>query len=84
MLRGALWIQLHDLILQLVKEDKIAKETPFATKALGHLSSPTPQSAKLLNSETVNGLDISDSLQNQTALCLISAAVSVENEMSIL
>lgn len=75
---------LHNLILQLVEEDKIAKETPFAIKALGHLSSPTPQSAELLNSGTVNGLDISDSLQNRTALCVISAVVSVENETNIL
>lgn len=63
--------QLHTLILQLVEEATIAKETtPFAVKALGHLSSPTPQSAKLLNSETVNGLDISDNLQNGPCLCV--------------
>lgn len=74
---------LIQLILQLAEGDKTAKETPFAVRALAHLSSPTPQSAKLLNSETVNGLDISDSLQNRHTLPLISAAGSMAHETII-
>lgn len=53
----------------------VVKETPLAVHALCRLTSPTPQSARLLHSETVNGLDVSDSLQNRPALCLIAAVV---------